>query len=554
MNILDIASFFLVFIAFFTFAGKRLMTYMHVLQQEDYYNDRLLSWITTNGAFDKRITFGLILVGVLVIGLNIAGYGAFLPQVLVNFLMFILFVIGASKEIDPRKNSKKKLVSTTRAKRIFFPAFILAVVSVIPYVLGANPLLWIINVKLLPFMLIVVNFCLQPFEDAVQAGYWKEAHEKVLDYQPKVIGITGSYGKTSIKHILGHILKTQAPTLITPGSVNTPMGITRVIREELEPTHQYLVVEMGAYGPGSIKRLCDLTPPDLGIIASIGHAHYERFKSLDTVAQAKFELAEAVINKNPDQGRVIIHERTLRFAHARKMKAEYPLNFIVAGDAVNPQKSAKEVSYIQPKDLQIQKIEQRTKGIAITFEYKNVIYSPEIPIFGIHHGHNVALAFATALELGIEADDIQDALSSVPQIQHRLEVKKQPGGTLLIDDAYNSNPIGFQSALNLLATITQSGRKILITPGMVELGVAHNDAHEKIGESAGEVCDICLVVSPARIPTFVKGFKSTGAGKTFLEFDSFKDAQSWYAKNKQDGDILLIENDLPDMYERIPKM
>ena len=120
-------------------------------------------------------------------------------------------------EKDPRKNSKKKLVATTRAKRIFFPAFILAALSAIPYFYGSHPWLWIINIQLLPFLLLFVNMVLQPFEEAIQMGYWKEAHNKVLDYQPKVIGITGSYGKTSIKHILGHILKTQAPTLITPG-------------------------------------------------------------------------------------------------------------------------------------------------------------------------------------------------------------------------------------------------------------------------------------------------------------------------------------------------
>ena len=554
MDIVEIASLCLIFLAYTAFAGKRLMTYMHVLQQEDYYNDRLFGWMTKNGAFDKRISMGLICLGLLLIGLHVAGYRDMLPDFFLYFLIFMLFVLGTHLEKDPRKNSKKKLVATARAKRIFFPAFIIAIGMAVPYFYGGHPFLWVINIQLLPFVLIFVNLMLQPFEDSIQMKYWKEAHNKVLDYQPKVIGITGSYGKTSIKHILGHVLKTQAPTLMTPGSVNTPMGITRVIREELEPTHQYFIVEMGAYGPGSIGRLCDLTPPDLAIVASIGHAHYERFKSLDAVAKTKYELSEAVIKKNPDEGKVIIHERTLRFAHARKIKNDNPTNFIVAGDAPSVEKSAKEVTYIQPGDLQIQKIEQKPHGLAMTFEYKNTIYSPEIPIFGMHHGHNIALVFALCVELGISTDDIQDALASVPQIQHRLEVKPQSDGTILIDDAYNSNPIGFQAALTVLATLRQGGRKILITPGMVELGVAHEDAHLKIGQSAGEICDICLVVTPDRIPSFIKGFQSTGSGKTLKEFDSFAEAQAWFVKNKQEGDVVLIENDLPDMYERVPKM
>ena len=236
------------------------------------------------------------------------------------------------------------------------------------------------------------------------------------------------------------------------------------------------------------------------------------------------------------------------------MKNTYSANFIVAGDAPTIENTSKDISYIEKGDLQIQKVAQKPHGLAITFEYKNTIYSPEIPIFGLHHAHNVVLAFAMAVELGISTDDIQDALATMPQIEHRLEVVRNSDGSILIDDAYNSNPIGFQSALTLLATLRERGRKILITPGMVELGVAHDDAHEKIGHSAGEICDICLVVKPDRIPTFIKGFKSTGSGKTLMEFESFKEAQAWYIKNKQPDDVLLIENDLPDMYERIPKM
>ncbi len=551
---IEIATLSLIFVAFVTFAAKRQMTYMHVLQQEEYDNSRLFSWMIKHGAFDKRLTLSMLLLGGLIFGVHFFGFQALLPDFILNFLVFIFFVIGTYKEKDPRKNSKKKLVATSRAKRIFFPAFIMAILSAIPYFYYAHPMLWIINIQILPFLLILVNLALQPFEKSVQMGFWREAHNKVLDYQPKIIGITGSFGKTSVKHILGHILKTQAPTLMTPGSVNTPMGITRIIREELEPNHQYFIVEMGAYGPGSIKGLCKLTPPDLAIISAIGHAHYERFRSLDTVAKAKFELAEAVIAKNPDEGKVVIHERTLRFTHSRKLKTDNHKNFIVAGDAPTVEKTAKDASYIQPGDLQIQKVEQRPHGLAITFEHKKTIYSPEIPIYGLHHAHNIVLAFALAVELGISTDDIQDALASLPQIQHRLEVKRQSDGSLLIDDSYNSNPVGFQSALNLLATLKPNARKILITPGMVELGVAHDDAHEKIGKSAGEICDICLVVTADRIPTFIKGFKSTGSGKTLKEFDSFADAQSWYIKNKQEDDVLLIENDLPDMYERIPKM
>ena len=335
---------------------------------------------------------------------------------------------------------------------------------------------------------------------------------------------------------------------MTPGSVNTPMGIARVVREELEPSHEYLIVEMGAYGPGSIKRLCELTPPDMGIISSIGHAHYERFRSLDAVAQTKFELAEAVLRKD---GKVIIHER---FDHVKRMIVNNPDGFIVCGDSAKVAEEKQETSHLQPDDLHINDISQKIDGIEVDIRYKKTRYVLNAPIYGVHHGYNIALAFACALELGIDATDINDALRSLPQIEHRLEVKKQPDGVTWIDDAFNSNPIGFQSALALLAKLGRKGRKILITPGMVELGATHDEIHKTIGETAGDVCDVVIVVNGQRIPTFIKGVQETGAAKMLKEFNTFEEAYEWFTFNKQDGDVVLIENDLPDMYERIPKL
>jgi UDP-N-acetylmuramoyl-tripeptide--D-alanyl-D-alanine ligase len=541
---IELASIVLLYLTFAAFAGKRLMTYMHAYQQEEYDSGRLGGWILKNKAFDKRLTFLLLVC---------FGTSFFIPWMFTSFLVFTSFAITTYLEKDPRKDSKKKLVFTPRAKRIFFPAYALAALSGLwCFLFPQFTLLWIANVQLMPLWLMAINAILQPYEDFTQQRYWREAYNKIQDYQPTIIGITGSFGKTSVKHILGHILKMNAPTLVTPGSVNTPMGITRIVREELMPEHRYFVVEMGAYGPGSIERLCKLTPPDMGIITAIGHAHYERFKSLETVASAKFELAESVLAKD---GMMVVHERTLRFESARAIKDEYIQNFIICGDQPPADKTKQsEESFMTKGDLEIQSIEQRKKGLEVRFIWKNLTHSIEAPLFGVHHGYNVAMAFAAAFELGISARDIQSALSSLPQIQHRLEVKPQTDGTIIIDDAYNSNPVGFQAALGLLTTMGASGRKILITPGMVELGKAHDDAHERIGEVAGQICDVVIVVKGKRIPTFLKGFKSTGASKELHEVDTFSDAQKWVAKNRKTGDVILIENDLPDIYERVPKI
>ena len=253
-------------------------------------------------------------------------------------------------------------------------------------------------IQSLPFLLVLANFLLTPIESRIQRRFWREAHDKLTRLKPTVIGITGSYGKTSVKHILGHILETAGQTLITPGSVNTPMGISRIIREKLGPHHRMFVAEMGAYGPGSIKRLCDLAPPDLAVITAVGKAHYERFKTLDAVARTKFELAEATVAKG---GKVIVAGDVLAFADARSFAERHPEAMIVAGEGPNAA-------------LVIRAIAQNRQGTEASITWQGQDYTLQAPLFGTHHGRNMALAFAAACTLGLSPDDVCMALKSTP--------------------------------------------------------------------------------------------------------------------------------------------
>lgn len=527
MNLEDF-SIILAFAGFLGFAAKRLMTYLHALQQDDYSNARLLSWIKNKGVFDQRLTFRIFVIGVFY-------HFQVFPYPVIDAIVCAAFLWTWWKEADPRLNAKKKLVMTARAKRIYAAGFlVLAVTGLWCFKAEANPWVWILNVQFAPFALMLGNLILMPQEKMAQKKFWNEAHEKLKRFNPVVIGITGSYGKTSVKHILGHILKSQAPTLVTPGSVNTPMGIARIVREQLDESHQYFIAEMGAYGPGSIQRLCELAPPSFGIITAIGHAHYERFKTLNTVAAAKYELAQAVMKAG---GKMVVPESALDYGAAQRIYEVNKENFMVMG-----------------QDVKIKSAKQTDKGLDITLSWKKKSYDLKVPLYGMHHAENIALSFAAALALGMEAEDIINALKSVPQITHRLEVKPQPDGTTIIDDAYNSNPAGFKAGLELLRDLKEKGRTILITPGMVELGDAHDEEHEKIGRLAGEICDACVAVSPARIRAFTNAFKETGGDKPLIQVQTFEEASIWLSNNKQKGDVILLENDLPDLYERVPKL
>src|SRR4051812_33799272 len=407
---------YLLLIAFLVFGSQRLLTYLHIYQQEEYQPLRFIRWLLRSRSFDMRASLVVLIVGVLQIAIYLS------PEI-GSGVIGAAFLAIAFFERDPRAASKKRLVMTGRATRIYWTAFaVMAVIGMLYTPPGAALLLWLIPVQLIPFSLTLANFVLIPYERSVQKRFWNQAHQKLLALKPTVIGITGSFGKTSTKHLLGHILELQAPTLITPGSVNTPMGIVRVVREQLGAHHRFFICEMGAYGPGSIARLCRLAPPDVGVITAIGMAHYERFKSFEIVAKTKFELPDSVATRN---GEVILAEQVLDFDIARTFQARFRNKTIVVGPG---------------KDSSFWIVEgrQTPDGIAAEVMWQGSSYHLKAPIYGEHHISNMVLAFATACTLGVSPADAILALASAPQISHRLEVKEGLAGSRLIDDAYNS--------------------------------------------------------------------------------------------------------------------
>jgi len=520
---------FVVLAVFLLFAARRLLTYLHIYQQEEYDSIRFIRWLIAQRSFDKRATIGIFFIG---LGQTFGGFSGRVSASLAALILLLVTLV----EKDPRSAGKKPLTLTARAKRIYVAALVFVAAIAVAVCLSSSPVIvWILAIQFIPLALMAGTLVLMPNETAVQKRFWSEAHEKLLSLKPTVVGITGSYGKTSTKHLLGHILEMQAPTLITPGSVNTPMGIARIVRERLTAHHRFFVCEMGAYGPGSIERLCRLAPPDIAVITAIGMAHYERFKTLDTVARTKFELAEAVAGRN---GTLIVAEQVLEFQYAREFWHKYNEKTIVVGRG-------------EECALRIVSTSQTESGIQADVLWRKMPYVLHAPLYGEHHISNMAVAFAAACAMGVPPDDAIVALASVPQIMHRLEVKNGPAGARLIDDAYNSNPVGFASGLHLLDALnTKGGRRVLVTPGMVELGQAHEDEHRKIGNLAAKYTDVLLPVLPERIEALTSAFASSNPNGTIVPCADFTAAQTWLDANLGPTDVVLIENDLPDLYEK----
>lgn len=530
--------------AFLVFAVRRCLTYLHIFQQEEYDGPRFFRWMAAARAFDKRATLPLLACwGAALAAPGHAAYAAWAAG---------LVLLGvAAVEDNPLRAAKKKLVLTARVKRILSVALALTAAYAVALALcPASPAallpFWIMGVQALPVALVAANASLAPVEARIQQGFWNEAHQKLLRLAPTVVAVTGSYGKTSVKHILAHVLGCYHPTLMTPGSINTPMGISRIIREKLTDAHRFFIAEMGAYGIGSIERLCRLAPPDFAIITNVGPAHYERFKDLATVVRAKFELAHATVARG---GRVVLPAALLEYDHARDFAAANAgAVLLCAGTDVTAPATVGEPA----PSVRVLEAGQDLSGIRARLLYRDQEYEVRAPIHGMHHADNVALAFAAACGVGVEPQRVVSALRSLPQIAHRLEVKPQPDGSVLIDDAYNSNPSGFASALDLLDLYRKAGRRgVLVTPGMVELGTLHDSAHAELGARAAACADVLLAVAPARIPTLVESFRAAaGPDQMVVECADFAAARAWLAANIGPGDAVLLENDLPDLYEK----
>lgn len=557
------------------FAGVRGSALMMFFQQEEYDDARFIRWLHDKRAYDRAASIAFIAAAAVSAFLQLepaAGLLAAAPVIalLPLALMVTGIGMGAARSMAAMRDNKKPLVRTDRVKRILRVYGLLVIAALIAgfwlahlapvgasYSLSydENAASWMDSLQFLslsfdwrlatlavlaaglaqalPFLIVAANKLLEPAEERVKARFRGEAVAKFNELKPTVVAITGSFGKTSTKHILAHILENAAPTLATPGSVNTEMGITRVIREQLTPEHQYFIVEMGAYGPGSIARLCALTPPDVSLVTAVGAAHYERFKTLETVAKAKFEIAEAVFKKG---GRAVVSTDGIpKHLLEERISA-------VQGDYVRAGAEG---------DIALKGYELTPDGLALTVEEAGEEQAFTVPLYGRHQAGNILMAAATARTLGLPWAAIKGALATMPQIRHRLEVTRAAGAPTIINDAYNSNPIGFAAALECLdVLVREGGRRILITPGMVELGAIHDQEHERLGALTATHADIVCVVTPERIPTFVKGLEGANTGSTtVMTFATQDAAEAWVTANWRAEDAVLFENNLPDLYE-----
>ena len=522
---------------------------LHMLQQEGYQTGRYLGWSTAQrdrwvspsvlaAASGALATAGLDLLT----GSRLTGN----PAALAAWATLGWALWQATKP-GP---ATKPLVLTARAKRLLAgqglltvllaggPAGVFALRSgsrarAIPALIAGAAIASLLT----PPLAGAANLLLWPVEESYRRYYLLDAKRKLRAHGPTVVAVSGSYGKTSTKELTATILGARWRTLKPPGSFNTPMGISRIVREQLEPSHEVFVAEMGDYVPGDIRFLCNLVEPRIGILTTIGPEHLERFKTMERIVQTKAELIDAL----PADGVAIINQDDPLVRGLGDRAAARGLRVIRYGQT-------EPGAQVRARDVRTTK-----DGLEFTVEADgHGEVRIQIGLLGRHNVMNLLAATGAALALGMSLPEIAQAARRVEPVEHRLQPIHGAGGILVIDDTYNSNPSGAAEALTVLGELP-GGQKVLVTPGMIELAEREHEEHLLLGQRAAAVCDQVILVGPERTRPIAEGLRAGGFNGDRLHIVKNRAAATaTLGRILKSGDVVLWENDLPDTYAEEP--
>jgi UDP-N-acetylmuramoyl-tripeptide--D-alanyl-D-alanine ligase len=373
-----------------------------------------------------------------------------------------------------------------------------------------------------------------PLERIIARRFLAGASRRMRAYRGRVLGITGSYGKTSTKYVVADLLAARYRVLKTPAGVNTTMGITRVIREELKEDHEVFVVEMSAYGPGEIREVCDVVHPALGILTAVGVQHLERFGTPERIAEAKYELIAALPTGAPA---VINADDPVCLRLAERARTE--------GKRVVLYGMGEGVADLAVRGTEVAVGARGSRFRVVTADGQTEAFDTKL--LGRWNLSNVLAGIAAALEWGVPLPAMKPAVAALVPAPRRLEIHEE-GGVIRILDVANANPRGAEMALEVLAQFA-GGSRILITPGMVELGAIEVEENRRFGEKAASVCDYVVLVGPEQTRPIRQGLAAGGfPADKVLTARQAHEVTDLLAGIVRPGDILLYENRLPDTY------
>ena len=498
-----------------------------ILQSCGYSGKKLMGWAKKKGnlTFGKHVLLTLMCaLSTAVISLCFSFAGTYAAVCgLAGFAIFFPLFIWADNKVALRV----PLSFTPRIKRLITVLTLLTAVIVYvcvtllnfaDFVWGNEVFGWMRYVPLSVFPLLMIplvllaNLISKIYEVPHNKSFVKKAKEKIEASDIRVIGITGSYGKTSTKHILAAILSQKFRMLSTPRSHNTPMGLALSINSNDLTGYDIFIAEMGARHLGDIAELCEMCPPDCAVITGICPQHLESFGTVENIVKAKGEILS-------DCKSAVIADSCYSLFEAyscAKSRADC-VSDIVCG----------------------------CEGSDFTLNLGDKKVSAHTKLLGAHAVENIALAAAVAYELGMTAEEIAAAIPQIDYIEHRLQLIKS-GGVNILDDGYNSNIKGAAAALEVLKSF--NGRKIAVTPGLVELGILEEEENYQLGAKLAGL-DYVILVGETLIAPVKQGYLDNGGDAEKLAVVLGLPAAQEHLKSiLQQGDTVLFLNDLPDIY------
>ena len=496
---------------------------VQMFQQNSYRWERYNRWLRSTGEWHSMMNIASIIAAVVF---------ALTSHTAACVVLGIWMMVIAIAEFSIKY--KIPIAYTMRVKRLFATRLIITTIAVgLAHIYAPKYTLSVMMLMAIDYWTILANLVNRPLETLITRWYYNDA-KRMLRSMPhlKIIGITGSFGKTSTKHFLYRVLSEKYNVLMTPGNFNTTLGVVRTVREHLKPHHEVFIVEMGAKQRGDIKEICDLVAPQMGIITSVGEMHLETFGSIEGVARTKFELIEAL----PADGFGVVNiDSEAAAEHLKTIKGKVATYGI---DNPEAEYRAVDVAYSsQETEFYLD------KG------------SEDMSLFATHilgRGNilNILAALAIADKLGVSPEAQRRAVRQIEQIEHRLSLRRSCGITIL-DDAYNSNPTGAKMALEVLKGFSTEGRRYLLTPGFVEMGAKQYDNNREFGRHIAQAKpDGVYVINEVNRKAIVEGLSEGGYPESQLRcVASFSEAMSELQPKLKAGDVMLYENDLPDSFK-----
>ena len=498
---------------------------LHMLQQNFYNeNNRYIKWGYKN--FNQVIKLDIVVCVINLINLffknNILCY---------SFLLYLVFYIIENNKLK-KETVKIPLKVTNRIKRLVMSICLLYLLSIVLLIKSKYEynLLFSLLISLNFYVVFISNIINKPIEKCVFLYYKFKAIKKLKSNKNlDVIGITGSYGKTSSKNILNDILSVKYDVLATPLNYNTKYGLILSINNYLDKFNNIFIAEMGAFKMGRIKKLCKLVKPKYGIITSIGTAHLETFGSRENIQKGKFELIE---NIKSDGVGILNMDDPYQVSY--KIKNNCKIIWIgIDSDA----------------DIKASNINIDANGMSfdVYFKEDKVTHTFKTKLLGKANVYNILAGIAFGKYMGMNFNELEIGVKRIKPIIHRLELKRMNNYTI-IDDAYNSNPVGSKMALDVLNLM--DGEKIVVTPGMIELGSEQYSLNKQFGKYISEVADNVILVGEKQTKPILDGLISNNYNinkikiindvrEAFSIIDSIKTEKEKY---------VLLENDLPDIF------